>query len=368
MRIDSDSEGDSDSPPLKKARFLGPAIKREYDDEAAHTPSCAASNSEGSASTSPSPEPEPEPKPWELKYYPGTYSAVEKFKKIVGPAPPDTDDLDEAVEGLAIITRPKYMPSIDPKPKSKIVTLRLPPGTINKNASYTPNGVGFMDLPGELRNQVYVLAFKSKQQIDFKNRKGFSRSAALLRVNRVIYNEARNILYGENRFIFDQDTHKIGPYYEQEWTEINYANIRKFLTDIGPENIGFIKNIGLNLEDATPSGHPNKDINERRFEKNKDLYWILKHLARYGKIEKLKLGFCGRRTFHLSKNEATFLHALTAVKTDELKIGHPSADFEDNCRWHRLHFGKLTQSLESMLESVMVRPVPLNDMDPRLEF
>ena len=368
---DSVSESDfDDRRPTKKARLQRPRIKLEQDDEVDRMSfseaSFSDSDSEPENSGSGSPQGEEELMPWDLLSYPETYHAVEKFRHILGPPPPDTDDLDIAKVELA--NKLSCIPVIDPSKDKKIVILKLPPGTIDKNADYDSTRVGFMDFPGELRNQIYMLAFKSKQQIDFRKREGFCHSAALLRANRTIYNEARNILYGENRFVFDQSTARVGEYFNSEWTEVNYAHIRKFLTDIGPENTSFINNVGLCLEDATPSGHPHKDINERRFENNKDLYWILKHLGRHGRIEKLKLGFTGRRVFHMHKSEAAFLYALAGVKTDELSFGHPTAEGDDSCRWHRLHYGKLSSTLEAMLKGVMVRPVPLKKMHPQLKF
>lgn len=369
LKIASDSEGDDFDEDLrlsKKPRLgASPAIKTEQDYEASRTPFFASPSSRDSdVSLSPSPEPDPS----ELKYYPRTHSAVLKFNKILGHPPIDTDDLNEAVKDLTDNLGIKRLDSSSPVAQSKTVTLRLPRGTIDKNASFNPNKVGFMDLPGELRNQVYVLAFKKKAQIEFKSRTGFSHSAAFLRVNKAVYNEARNILYGENRFVFEQSTSKVGNYFDNDWKEVNYGHVRKFLTDIGPVNTSLITNIGFTFEDATPSGHPDKDIDERRFERNKDLYWILKYLGRHGKIEKLKLGFCGRRTFHLHKGEAAFLHALKTVKTDQLTFGKPSSEGDEFCRWHKIHFGKLSDVLKSTLEGVMVRPVPLKSLDPRLEF
>ena len=293
--------------------------------------------------------------------------AVEKFRRVLGTPPPDTDDLSAA-------TKPEPDPwawlSGPPKiieRKELIVTLRLPPGTIDKNASFDPKKVGFMDLPGELRNQVYVLAFKTKAQIDFKARTGFSHSSAFLRVNKTIYNEARTVLYGKNRFVFDQSTSRLGHYFEHQWTETNYAHVRKFLTEIGPENTSLMKNIGLNLEDATPSGHPGTTMNSRRFEKNKDLYWILKCLGRYGKLEKVKLGFSGRRTLQFRGVNAPFLYALGAVKTDVLGFGDPHTDPEKKDHWDRIGYSRIDDSLKNTLEGVMVRPVPLKSIDPRLE-
>ena len=371
LKIESDDDIDDDElfKRSKKPRLASSSASDDEDDFAtAHTRNSAAPSSRNSSSPSPSPEPEPEPKPWELKFYPETYYAVETFQKLLGAPPPDTDDLDAAASALADAMVPMSLKSNTVKPMKAIVKLKLPKGTIDKNASFDPKKVGFMDFPGELRNQIYYLVFKHQNKIIFKSRTGFSHSSAFLRVNKTIYNEARKFLYGENRFIFDQSTSRIGNYFEEHWREPNYYFLRKFFSDIGPVNTGLIKDIGLNLEDATPSGHPGTTMNDRRFEKNKDLYWILKYLARHGKIEKLKLGIAGRRTLRLHRSNAAFLHALAAVKTDDLIFGHPYADIDYSDRWDRSRYGRIETELIDLLEGVMVRPQPLKLLDPRLVF
>lgn len=225
-----------------------------------------------------------------------------------------------------------------------------------------------MDFPGEIRNQIYSLALKKPGNIHFRSRLGFSHSGAFLRVNKAVYDEARSVLYSENRFVFEQSFNKTGAYYDHQWKEVNYAYIRKFLTDIGPENTGLITNVGLKLEDATPSGHPGTDMDARRYENNKDLYWILKHLGRYGKIQKLKLCFSGRRNLQFYKGEAAFLYALKGVKTDELHIGDPDIEGRDMPSWDLQRHNKVATTLRDALEGLMVRPAPLEQLDPRLEF
>lgn len=46
------------------------------------------------------------------------------------------------------------------------------------------------------------------------NRSGFARSAAFLRVNKVVYNEARVFVYSQNRFLFGHCLAKSGQYFE----------------------------------------------------------------------------------------------------------------------------------------------------------
>ncbi len=367
LQVETDSEGDDkadeDNRQSKKPRLLKWTVfTTEENEPKARRPFRAASPDSDDPSPSPEPEQDPEPGPWELRYYPRIHSAVQKFHKVLGSPPPDTDDLNMATNALRDTT------SIIPTANTLIVALPLPYGTIDKNASFDPRKVGFMDFPGELRNQIYFLIFKKEDQIHFRSRLGFSHSAAFLRVNKAVHEEARNVLYGENRFVFEQSFNKVGTYFDQQWKEVNYAYIRKFLTDIGPENTALITNVGLKLEDATPSGHPGTGVDARRFENNKDLYWILKYLGRYGTIEKLKLGFAGRRNLQFLKGNAAFLYALKGVKTDQLHIGDPDVEGEDTFCWNRRRHSKVDSGVKEAMEGLMVRPEPLKSLDPRLEF
>ena len=43
---------------------------------------------------------------------------------------------------------------------------------------------------------------------------------------------------------------------EPEWQELGWTHIRRFLTDIGPENTSLIKNLGVIFSDASQSNIP----------------------------------------------------------------------------------------------------------------
>ena len=139
------------------------------------------------------------------------------------------------------------------------------------------------------------------------DRSGFSRSAAFLRVNKLVYSEARVFVYGENRFCFGYNFAKSGNYFgrfvlelifpngratevqnmlrkqedlcssrtflqiqlvrrisnadsgictEQEWKELGWTHVRRFLTDIGPENTSLINDLGILFSDASQSNVP----------------------------------------------------------------------------------------------------------------
>lgn len=56
------------------------------------------------------------------------------------------------------------------------------------------------------------------------NRSGFARSAAFLRVNRLVYNEARVFVYSENRFCFGYNFAKSGKYFGTYTLELILPN------------------------------------------------------------------------------------------------------------------------------------------------
>ncbi|KAH8805828.1 hypothetical protein F5884DRAFT_460682 [Xylogone sp. PMI_703] len=62
--------------------------------------------------------------------------------------------------------------------------------------------IGFLDLPLEIRDQIYRLLFLKDEPIyPSLTRSGISESTALLRTNRQIYAEAVAVLYGQNAFL-----------------------------------------------------------------------------------------------------------------------------------------------------------------------
>lgn len=65
-----------------------------------------------------------------------------------------------------------------------------------------PPRIGFLDLPPEIRNQVYRLIFwKDGPIYPSLSKAGLADFTALLRTNRQIYTEAVAVLYGQNSFL-----------------------------------------------------------------------------------------------------------------------------------------------------------------------
>lgn len=153
---------------------------------------------------------------------------------------------------------------------------------------------GFLDLPAELRNEIYRLIFVTPDCFNFDSPSNFSRSAAFLRTCKQVHEEGRSILYSENHFLFVRKTRRHGSYWEREWNEVGFKAVRKFLRLIGAENMTLIREVTLLLEDATPCLNPSMSTaDERRFVHDEVLMTCLKMLAQSAKLHKLHLHFRG---------------------------------------------------------------------------
>lgn len=83
-------------------------------------------------------------------------------------------------------------------------------------------GAGFLDLPAELRNEIYRLTFVANGRLNFGCPMNFGRSVALLRTCRQVHGEGRGILYAENEFFFNRRTSRYGSFWEEEWRELGF--------------------------------------------------------------------------------------------------------------------------------------------------
>ena len=154
---------------------------------------------------------------------------------------------------------------------------------------------GFLDLPAELRNEIYRMVFVSPSCFNFDTPSNFQRSAAFLRTCKQVYDEGRSILYSENHFLLVRKTRRHGSYWEQEWNEVGFKAVRKFLKLIGPANIALLRDVTLHLEDATPCLNPGlATADARRFVFDEVLMSVLKTLAQFAKLRKLDLHFRGK--------------------------------------------------------------------------
>ncbi|KAL0257776.1 hypothetical protein SLS55_006939 [Diplodia seriata] len=181
-----------------------------------------------------------------------------------------------------------------------------------------PTKKTFADLPAELRNQVYRLLFVTKDDVDFGRPTNFSRSGALLRTCKQIYNEGRSVLYSENKFAFIRNTRSRAPYWSSQDREIGYQDMRVFLNSIGPTNISLLRSISIMLTDASPSSTPYLDHEGRRFVRDEHIIYCFRQLSRHGKLKEIDLSFYGRKC--LTRTDYRFLDALREIKADEVRL------------------------------------------------
>lgn len=242
-----------------------------------------------------------------------------------------------------------------PQPKSLKSQTTAQLGQSTTDGSSPSSRAGFLDLPAELRNEVYRLAFVSPSRFDFgaPTAKAFQRSSAFLRTCKQIHNEGRTILYAENEFFFQRQSRRHGSIWAADWGELGFKPSRKFLKMIGPTNTSFIRHITFLLEDAAPSLNPNlHNAEERRFVHDENLHSVLRHVSTHGKLEKFHINFQGRKTLDVYYPNDHFLDLLTRIRADEVEfVKHPV--WGSHSSYHSR--SKQTNSVQKMCMETMVR-------------
>jgi hypothetical protein len=188
----------------------------------------------------------------------------------------------------------------------------------------------FLDLPAEIRNQIYRLTFVSQEKLDFAYPDNFSRSSSLLQTCRQVHEEGRTILYSENTFYFQRRKKERAVRWTTDVYEIGYKDIRFFLRSIGLANVSLLRRLIVMFEDAQPSMNTHlKDADERRFTNDDDLMDTLRVLGDHTMLKTLDLCFQGRRMFY-NKDESRFIELLTRIKADQVKcINNPETPFSN---------------------------------------
>ncbi|KAF2687838.1 hypothetical protein K458DRAFT_295282 [Lentithecium fluviatile CBS 122367] len=189
-------------------------------------------------------------------------------------------------------------------------------------------GKGFADLPPELRNKVYRHLFVHDFKVSFPpgdsdvslGRRSLCWSAQFLSTCRLVHSEGCSVLYGENTFLFDRNKQTRGPFWEAVPKEIGYTDVRRFLKTIGPENLAYLRDVHICLEDAAPSSTPYLDHESRRYVNDEHLIDCLR-ILRGAKLRKVYLTFGGRR--NLYRADVKILGYLEQIKADEILQKEP---------------------------------------------
>jgi hypothetical protein len=200
---------------------------------------------------------------------------------------------------------------------------------------------GFADLPYELRVGIYREIFVKKRPLHFTSKEDFSRSAQFLRTCKLVSEEGREIMYGENSFHFSRSSQTRGTYFESDWKEIGFKDARRFFEDIGPANISLLKYVSFALSDAPPSVTPYLEEEQRRCVNDPVLHRVFKLLGSYAMLNKFAIAFQVRRT--VIPSDYVFLKALSSIRSH--KVSQP-------CKWWSTN--RLSYGIMDRLQKVMV--------------
>lgn len=140
----------------------------------------------------------------------------------------------------------------------------------------------------------------------------------------------RSILYSENKFNIERRTQRYGSFWENEWRELGFLNVRKFMKSIGPNNIALIRDVTFMLEDAVPCLNPGLRTNEeRRFVHDDDLMSVLRHLGTSSQLQTVELHFHGRR--RVDRTDDRFLDYMKRIRADTVKF----VEWPPGSKWPR---------------------------------
>ncbi|KAF4548912.1 Hypothetical protein D9617_24g016250 [Elsinoe fawcettii] len=235
-----------------------------------------------------------------------------------------------------------------PTPTSANTAASLPkPAVARKKTEVTskslPGKVGFLDLPPEIRNQIYRATFiKDHSRLNFSSPNQFQRTSALLRTCRQAAHEGASILYSECEFYFRRNTSSRTPLWTTDSKEIGFSDIHRFLKMIGPANVARLRHVFFLLEDAVPCLNPQfKTAEERRYVHDEHLKAAIRIIADHGRLQTLKLGFFGRR--NIAESDSNFLNEIKAIKADSVEVlarrCHPDwPRLYSNLQWPKIFF------------------------------
>ncbi|PNS15411.1 Nuclear elongation and deformation protein 1 [Sphaceloma murrayae] len=228
-----------------------------------------------------------------------------------------------------------------PAPSSIAMPQRKRAGSIVSRS--LPGKVGFLDLPPEIRNEIYRSAFiKDQRRINFSTPSQFQRSTALLRTCRQVAHEGASILYSECEYYFRRNTSSRTPLWTTDSKEIGFSDVHRFLKMIGSTNVARLRHVFFLLEDAVPCLNPQfKTAEERRYVHDEHLKAALRIIADHGRLQTLKLGFFGRR--NVAESDSNFLNEIKGIKADSVEVlarrCHPDwPRLYSNLQWPKIFF------------------------------
>ena len=219
---------------------------------------------------------------------------------------------------------------LHPLGHGRILKLVLPKGSIAETpgspaTKARSSRIGFLDLPGELRNMMYELILVTTKVFELNRPTNFRRSAAFLRTCKQIEAEGTSILYGMNVFVFERSRQSRQERWRSTSDEIGYQDARFFLEMIGPRNVRQLRQVRFMFEDVLRSRYPRLEMwDEGRYVNDKHVHACLA-ILRESCLRYMTLGFQGRRMLRTSNGarspgEAKFLDLLSQIKVDTMAI------------------------------------------------
>ncbi|KAI9859017.1 MAG: hypothetical protein M1813_007144 [Trichoglossum hirsutum] len=183
---------------------------------------------------------------------------------------------------------------------------------------------GFLDLPAEIRNQIYAYLFIAEnRRIRFcgvgvpeahGGREMLVRhSSAFLRTCQQINTEGGAVLYGANVFIFERCFNIRGRWFESKWKQVGYEDVERFLTTIGMYNLSCLRNIIFYLDDGGMFHVNESTRDDRRFVYDKNLLCSFQILGtRCGNLETLEIFLNPRRK--ICNKDVMFIESLKCIR------------------------------------------------------
>ena len=221
-----------------------------------------------------------------------------------------------------------------PQSRDRVQGYHIQPSSL-RSSNYDDTKLGFLSLAAEIRNQIYRLVFVAEGPLNFWHYDDFRRSSQLLATCSQIYNEGLPVLYSANEFIAGSKNASRSRPFVEGCPEIGYTDFLRFLRQIGPKNVGMIRDLTIVFMDATSSsirGHVYDTPEERRFVYDEILLSCLRNLTRNGRLRRLSLSFQGKKELRLLDRH--FLDTIKVLKADEVKfVYHPSIRAEFSYRY-----------------------------------
>ena len=107
----------------------------------------------------------------------------------------------------------------------------------------------FLDLPAELRNEIYTYALVERIPIDVNHSRPYLREPAMLFVSRQVRPEALSVWYGENKFLIEGSSPAV-----------------KFLRSLAPLKLRCLRNVLVSVTNISPASYARERISKMMHE------------------------------------------------------------------------------------------------------